>query len=149
MQHREVGVGGLLPADQDASEAIHPAVGPLDDPAACAVKEAAAKLADLLSSSAQMKREAEQAGETPDEGEVVALVEAHALSSVRLGTRTSDRNAVHGVREELAVISIRGGDDQADRDPATVGQQAALGASFGAVRRIRAGFFPRRAEPWS
>jgi hypothetical protein len=34
VEHREVGVGAFLPANEDAAEAIEPGVGALDDPAA-------------------------------------------------------------------------------------------------------------------
>jgi hypothetical protein len=33
VEHGEVGVGPLLPADEDATEAVEPGLGALDDPA--------------------------------------------------------------------------------------------------------------------
>ena len=111
--------------------------------------EILAEVADLFASRAQMKREAEEAREATDEGVVVAFVQADPLMVVRLGARSTDGNARHGGREELAVMPLRAVDRETQRDAASVREQTALGASFGAIRGVWAGFSPRPTEPWS
>ena len=54
MEHREVGVGALLPADEDAAEAVEPGVGALDDPAAGAEAGLALERLCLLAAGADM-----------------------------------------------------------------------------------------------
>jgi len=105
-------------------------VGPLHHPAPRATKETAAHALELPLLGAQMQRESEHAGETADEAEVVALVEAHALAVVWPGRGRRIGMLFHGVREELAVISIRGSDDETDRDPRDRRSGGALGAAF-------------------
>lgn len=96
-----------------------------------------------------MKRETEEAREAADEGIVVPLVQAHTLRVIGLGARPADWDARHGRREQLAVMPLRTVHGDPDWDAATVGKQTALGASFGPIRGVWAGFFPRRAEPSS
>src|SRR5262245_17140114 len=87
MEHRDVGVGAFLPADENSAESIHPAMGPLDDPAP---RFNAGGLLDrlrLLASAADMGGEAELLREGPNFVIVVALVEAETLRGAFLSAQ--------------------------------------------------------------
>jgi hypothetical protein len=79
VEHRQVGVGALLPADEDAAEAVEPGVGALDDPAAGAKAGLALDGLRLLAARADVGGEGELGGELAYLGKVVTLVQAEAL----------------------------------------------------------------------
>jgi hypothetical protein len=54
VEHRQVGVGAFLPADEDAAKAIEPGVGALDDPAAGAEAGLALDRVRLFAASADV-----------------------------------------------------------------------------------------------
>src|SRR5712692_3838133 len=93
MKHREVGVGPLLPADEDAAEAMQPGMRPLDDPAPCPEAHLALDRLRLLAAGADVGGEAKLGGELAHFGVVVAAVEAEALRTAcrRLGSLDRDR----------------------------------------------------------
>jgi hypothetical protein len=79
VQHRDVGVGALLPADQDPAESIHPAMAALDHPAACPEAGGLLDRVGLLAATTDVSREAKLRGERPDLVVVVALVQTETL----------------------------------------------------------------------
>jgi hypothetical protein len=94
MQHRDIGVGALLPSDEDSPEAIHPAVRSLHDPAARLVAGGALDLALLLTAAGNVASEAELVDERVDLGVVIALVETEALGAMLRGSWTPNRDAL-------------------------------------------------------
>jgi len=64
VEHGEAGVGALLPADQDAAEAVEPGVGALYDPAARSGASFSLGC-DLLAAGAEMQGETELLGQCP------------------------------------------------------------------------------------
>ena len=76
---------------------------------------------------------------------VVPFVQTHPLRALLRRAGAFDYQAVHGLLDQLHVMPIGARHSQADRDPLGFGQQAAVDAPFGAVGRMGAGFFPRRA----
>ena len=79
MEHRQVGVGPLLPPHEDAAEAMQPGVSALDDPTASAEPGLALERLRLLAAGANVGGEAELARELTHLGVVVAAVEAEPL----------------------------------------------------------------------
>src|SRR5687768_8484627 len=71
--HGEVGIGALLPADQDAAEAVEPGMGALHHPPP-RLGAGVALGSDLLAARAQVQGEAERLGPRP------RLVIAHCLT---------------------------------------------------------------------
>jgi GDSL-like Lipase/Acylhydrolase family len=79
MKHCQVSVGPLLPANEDAAEAMQPGVGALDHPAAGAEAGLAFERLRLLAAGANVGGEAELGRELTHLGVVVAAVEAEPL----------------------------------------------------------------------
>lgn len=147
MQHRDVGVGSLLPPDEDSPKAIHPAVRSFDDPAARFVAGGALDLALRLTAAGNVSGEAELVDERVDLGVVVALVETQALRTMLRGSWTSKRDALESLTRELEVDTVRAVDRQPDGDARRFGQQAPFAAALGPIGWIGPGFFPLRAAP--
>lgn len=74
VEHGKVVLALLLPADQDAAEAVEPGVGALDDPAAGAEAGLVFERLRLLAAGVDVGGEAELGYELVDLGIVVALV---------------------------------------------------------------------------
>src|SRR5919112_2770571 len=146
VEHGEVAGRLLLPADQDAAEAVEPRMGAFHDPAPRPGAGVALGL-DLLAARAQVEREAEFGGEPGHLGIVVALVEAEALRRLRRRRRPLDRDRLDGLAHELVVVAVGAIGREPERDPATVRQQAPLGPALAPVGRVRAGFFPHPEAP--
>src|SRR5918993_4921231 len=72
VEHGEVGVGALLPADQDAAEAVEPGMGALDHPAP-GLGAGLPFGRDLLAAGTQVQGEAELGREVADLVVVLAL----------------------------------------------------------------------------
>src|SRR5579871_6880210 len=82
VQHGDVRLGLLLPAHQDATEAVHPAVGALDDPTVCLLARLLCDLLGLLATPPDMGSEAEFLQQLPNLVILESLVETHALRTV-------------------------------------------------------------------
>ena len=85
MEHGEVRVLAYFPANKDPSEPIHPAVRPLNDPAARSNAGFALELLCLLAAAPEMKRESKGDGERARLLVVVSLVEAKPLRVAAVG----------------------------------------------------------------
>lgn len=142
MQHREVVLGALLPAHEQAPEAVEPGVGALDHPTPGAVAGLVPDGVGLLAAGAKVQGEAELGGEGAGLGVVVALVDAEPLRRLVGRLRTLDDDALDRLAGELVVVAVGAGDGEAERDPAAVCDQAALGALLGSVGGIGPAVFP-------
>ena len=143
VEHGEVGVGPLLPADQDAAEAVEPGVGSLDDPAASAEASLAFEGLRLLAARADVGGEAELGGELVHLGEVVALVQAEPLRPLRRRLRPLDRDRRDRGPAELEVVQVRAGRFDAKRDALTLAEEA----PFAPFLPLSVGFGPVSSPP--
>src|SRR5262249_21069892 len=107
------------------------------------------KRAPFLPACPDVGREAKRHQRGPSLRVVVSLIQAHTLGprGGRLGPL--DDEAVEGRREQLHIRPIGAGDDEPQRPPLALGQQAALDATFAVLRGIGARFFPRPRALWS
>jgi hypothetical protein len=147
VKHREVGVGALFPADEDAAEAVEPGLRALDDPAPRPEPGLALERLRLFAAGADVSGEAELGDEFVHLGEVVALVQAEPLRSLcRLGP--CDRDRLDRGPAELEVVQIRAGRRDPERDALTLGEEApfrpflARSVGFGPVSSPPSGAFP-------
>jgi hypothetical protein len=124
-------------------------VGALDHPAARLESGLALDRLRLFATRANMRGEPELLRELPDLLVVVALVEAELLRVAPRRFGLLYGNALDGFPGELEVIAVGAIDREAERDAGGVRQDGTLRSLLGAVRRIRAGFFPLRAAPSS
>ncbi len=140
-------LGFLRPADQDRPVAIEPGVRALDDPAAGAGAGFASECLLLLAAGADVRGEAELAGERVDLAVLVGAVEAEPLrtSPGRLGTL--DRDRLDRRPGKQVIVTVRAVVGYPDRDAATLGEKApfrpllALSVGFGPVRSPPSGAF--------
>src|SRR5712691_3467601 len=149
MQKGEIVFRLFVPAHQDAPKAVHPRVGALDDPApgflACLVFDCLSFLATRPSMRGETKLRQDIAHFLI----VIAFVEAHALRLLLRGHRALGDHTVDRGPYQFHVMPVGALHRQPNRHAVAFGQQAALDPTFGAVGRIRAGFFPPQAAPWS
>lgn len=123
MEHREVGVSALLPAHEDAAEAMQPGVGALDHPAAGAEAGFALERLGLLAARADMRGEAELVEQFSHLVVVVASVEAERL---RRGTRRAgpgDRDRVDRRARQLEVVAVGARRVDRERDAFPLGEE--------------------------
>src|SRR5712692_6602866 len=149
MEHRQVVLWLLLPADQEASKAVHPAMRPLHHPASGSVASLLLDGRCFFAPAADMGRVAELLGQRPDFVVVVAFIQAQPLGLLRGRLRPGDRHTLQSLARHLEVVAVRSLHRDAYRDPRPIGQQTAFGAPLGAVGGIGTRFFPRPRAPWS
>jgi hypothetical protein len=145
MQHGDVGIGALLPPDQDSAKSIHPTMGSLNYPPAHAKAGGLFDRFYFFTARPNVSREFEFLNERSRFGVVVALVEAEILRLTARRPRTRNRNAFDRLTRELEVVDVGARDCEANRDAARFRQQTALRATLGSIRWIGAGFFPHPA----
>jgi hypothetical protein len=80
---------------------------------------------------------------------IIPLVQTQVLRSVQRRSRPCYRNAFKRLSRKLEVVDVRARYGQSDRNTVRLGEQTSLGAGFGSIRRVGAGFPPRPAGPWS
>jgi hypothetical protein len=143
MEHGEVVLGALLPADKQATEAVEPGVGALNDPAPGSMADLAGECLDLLAARAQVQREAELGGQLAHLIVVIALIEAEALR-MRLGRRRSrDDDAFQRGPRQLVIVAVGARDADAYGDAGSVGEERA----FRPLWARSVGFGPVAAPP--
>jgi hypothetical protein len=139
MKKREV-VGALpLVSDDQTSEQVVPAVGPLDDPAPRFTAHAADQR--LFASPPDVGDDAPVA----DLAFGVGIVEALVQAEIRRPTGPSWRAKHNGVERRAGhplVVDVRPGDLDGDRNTARVGQDMTFCAEFCAIGRIGARVVP-------
>src|SRR5262245_32880032 len=149
MQEPQVVPRFFIPANQHASEAIHPTMGTFDDPAPCFAASLLLERLGFFSPCADVGGEAKLVQESPNLIIVVAFIQTQALR--RLGCRvgplngdTLERSAHH-----LEIIPIRAVDGEPEGDALAIGEHAAFGPRFPAIGGVLAHLFPPQGGLWS
>ena len=145
MEHRDIGIGTLLPADEDSTESVHPAVGSLDDPASCSKSSTPLDALGLFAAGSDVSGESKFADKITDLAVVVAFIEAEPLRRCRCRSRPLDNDVLDRLTRELEVVDVRAGDGEPKGNALRLRQHAAFGAELGPVRWVGPGFFPLRA----
>ena len=144
-----MGVGALLPAHEDATEAMQPRVRALDHPATCSQAGLAPERPRLVTARADVAGEAKLMGERSDLVVVVAAVETQTLrlSSARL--RSLDDDRIERRSGQLEVVDVRGRLLETERDALSLGEERslrpffALSVGLGPVLSPPSGALPR------
>src|SRR5919206_1210720 len=140
-------VGRLLrPADQDRAEPVEPRMCALHHPAP-RPGAGVALGSDLLTARAQMQGEAELGGQGARLVVVEALVQAEVLRPTARRLGPLDRDGLERLPHQLVVVAVGPVDGRPEGHAAAVGQHRALHPALAPIRRIAAGFSPRRAGP--
>ncbi len=149
MQHGRIVLRFLLPPNQNATVSIHPTVSPFGHPAASLETRGTPEQLRLLTARANMRREPEFLRELAHFVVVIPLVQTQVLRPVQRRSRSFHGNAFERLSRKLEVVDVRARYGQSDWNTVRLREQTSLGAGFGSIRRVRPGFFPRPAVPWS
>ena len=148
MEHGQVVFGLFGPPNEQVAEAVEPGVRPLDDPAPSLL----ARFFGLgfFAPRPDVGRVAQRAHHFSHLVVIVARVQAHVLVVAGrpvgiAGGLSCGGQATQGAFRQLHVVPVRPLQHQPHRDSSRLGQQAALDATFAAVRGVGARFFPRPA----
>jgi hypothetical protein len=128
-----------LVADEQTAVTIVPAVGALYDPSPWFAASAAHQ--GLFTASANVRRHAAIPDLLLGVGVVVPLVQAEVVRTTR-SSRASMNDSVERDTGHPLVVNVGGGQFDADRHAATVGQNVAFCAAFCAIGRIGARVVP-------
>lgn len=109
----------------------------LHDPAAGPGVRVLSFLALLLTARPDVRLVAVRLGCLPALRIVVPLVCTQMVRLFVAGLWPSDHDRFKGICQELHIIPIRSGNHDRDREAMAFGQDAALGAAFATVRRVR------------
>lgn len=146
MDERQMICGLLFPADQQSAGAVRPAVGSLDDPTASTLT--AATCAVFFAARTHMRSIVKAANHLLHRFAIVPFVQAQMLRAPPSGARARCGDGGQSGREKFLIVNIRAIDHDGQRHAASVGEHRPLNAEFAAIRRVFAGFFPRRAATW-
>src|SRR5262245_58077445 len=149
MEHGDIVLRLLAPADQNPAEAIHPAMCPLYHIAPGLVPRLAFELLRRFPLRWNMGGEAEGRNDFAHLVTGIALVQAEILRCRTVGRRALDRDTIERLRDHLHVGAVGPVHGQADGDAVALNEQTALDALFGAVGGVFACLFPPRGVPWS
>src|SRR5438094_2097487 len=149
MQHAEIVLALLLPADEEPAEAVQPTVRSFDDPASGSVAHLSRQPLGLFTAWAQVQRVEELLGQLPHLVIVVTFVQRQSLRLLGSGFRPGNRHALQGFTRQAEVGPIGTGHGHSQRHTRPVGQQGALRAALGAVGGIGTGFSPHPTALWS
>jgi len=139
----------LFPSGQDTAESVHPAMGPLHHPTTRLEAGLSFDRLRFLAAGLDMGRITELSDQISHRVIIITFVQTHPLWILFVGLGTLDRNTLQRRLNQFAVMPIGAVNRQANGYATGFGQQTALNAFFGPIRRIRAGFFPRPAGLWS
>lgn len=130
-----------LPAYEQATKAVVPRVGSLNDPAPRLSANDPEQ--GLLAATSDVRTDTPQPNRWRDVRVVVALVETQVLGAAR-ATRPTNRDSVEDFADHVGVGHVRASDQGGDRHAAPISQNVPLYAAFRAVRRI----WPREVPPF-
>lgn len=136
-------VGFLFPTHQETAEAVEPAEGALDHPAAGAPTWSG--LGAILAPAAQVQLVMTFVGLRSNRFKVVTLVQTQPdwFGVVCRGSKLFKR-----VGQKQVVVAIGARDHHRQRHARSLHRQADLRARLAPVGRIGPGFFPLPREPW-
>jgi hypothetical protein len=139
----------FIPANEKATETIDPTMRTLNDPTSRPFANFGFEFFGFLAAPTKMRREAKVKQDGTHLIIIIAGIQTEVLWLVsgRFGPLNDD--ADQSFFDQFHIVPIGASDGQPDRYAMTLGQQATLHASFTAVRRMGADFFPRPTVLWS
>jgi hypothetical protein len=149
MEEAQIVIRLLIPADEQMTEAIHPRMHLLHDPALRRETGLPFDSLGFFASCANLGSTAELCHTSADLVIVIAFVQTEPLRMFVGRCRPLDDQGRNGLASQLPIMPMGSGDNDAKRDAVSFGQDAALYSPFATICRIGSGFFPRPTEPWS
>jgi len=149
MQHRQVVLNLLLPANEKSPEAIEPRMGPLHYPASRPVAGDCPLGFGLFAPRPDMRGIAPRRHQFPNLRIIVTPIQADMLQLLRGGFGALHHHRLQRGLRQLHVVPIGPCYRHRKRNAVALGQQAAFGAALGALGRIRTSCFsPLRCRRW-
>jgi hypothetical protein len=134
--------------NQNRSTLAQPAKRALDNPTASFAAFIALQCQLLFADPSNVRRMTMRHRRRTTGRIVVSLVKAEMLRALRRRRRTLDYNRLNRLLQQLAVLNIGPGDDNAERTAGGLDDYAAFRARFAAIRGIWADLIPpKRALP--
>jgi hypothetical protein len=149
MKKAEIILRFLLPPYQYTPETIHPTVRPLGHPATGFEANLILDRLGFFTPRANMSGISKFFDQGSYLTRIIRLIQTHALRFLRRWLRANHRNTLQCCFHHFAVMPVRPGNLQTNRDTIGFRQQTTLNAPFSSIRRIGTGFFPRPAGLWS
>lgn len=141
MQHRQIGVVTLFPANQNPTKSVQPAMGTLHDPASSLETSLLPDRSGFFATAADVRRKAKRLDQCSNLVVVIAFVQAHSLRGALCRRRSSGRKGFERRTHQLHVMTVGSVDGHSQRNALGIGQQAALDALLAAIRRVGTRFF--------
>src|SRR5262245_29246503 len=149
MEHRDIVLRLLVPADQNPTKPIQPTVRPLHYPTPRLATRLALYLLSLSRLRRKVGRETKLLHDLLRLGVVVTVIQTHVLRLLFARFGPLHRDALDRRADQLHVGPVGPFYRQAHRHAAALDQQAALDPLLGAVGGVFARLFPPPRAPWS
>ena len=129
LDHCHIVLHFLLPADEDAPEAVHPAVGAFYHPPPCGLSGVPVRQG-IFSAMANVRGIAILTNKGICDFVIIPLVHAKVLLLFRCRDGTKSDGALQGAADELHVMHVCSGYGEGQRNPVGVCENASLGSLF-------------------
>src|SRR6266700_972805 len=136
MEKGSIIFGFLLPADQNASKAVHPAMSSLHDPTSCSKSSFFLQRLSLLPPRSSMGCTSKLQQSIPYFRIIVALRQAHPLWFRLVWPRTVDHDFLNRFPNQFHAVPVGSFNCQSDRYAVSFGQQTALCSFFSPVHGV-------------
>jgi hypothetical protein len=145
MKQSDIVVSLFLPADQNPTKTVQPAVRAFHNPATCLPPSIIAQLRRLNTSGHDMRCIVKLIKKLSDLIKIIGLVQTHVLALIRSRLRTLYGQSLKRWPGQFHVMSVGCIHSTADGDASAITQHRALNAVFAPIGRICARFFPHQA----
>jgi len=141
MQHSQVSFSEFLPAYQDATETIHPAMGAFHHPASSLEAGFVLDCLRFLATCTDVRGKAELFHDLAYLLIIVPLVQTQPLWRLLRRLRSVGKDGLQRTAHQFHVMPVGTVDGNPYRDANSFRQQAALDAKLAPIRRVRTRFF--------
>src|SRR5262245_36857927 len=148
MQKAQIVARFLVPADQDASETIHPTMRAFHYPAPRFETGLLLEGLGFFPACPDVGSAAKLLQEVANFVIVIAFIQAQSVRCLGGRVRPLGGDTCNRLARHFEVIAIRAVDGEPDRHTLPVGENAALGARFPAIGGVLAHLFPPQGGLW-
>ena len=139
MKKSQVVLSLLLPADQQAARAIEPRMGAFDDPSTSTSTRMQDFVLFFLSTATQMWHVAMFLDDLQADRIVIASIQAQMLRLFFIRRWSGNDDAFQGGAKQLHVMAVGSINDESQRNPRSISQQAPFDSPLAAICGIFAG----------
>jgi len=132
----------FIPANKNASEPVHPAMGSFDHPAPSFLACVPFYLLGFFTPGANMGRKPKFDQNITHFLKIIAFVQAHSLRLFQGWLGSLDYNIFKGLAGQFHIVAVCAGPSQTNRHSVPLRQNAPFDPTFSPVGRIWPDFFP-------